>query len=415
MFIVIDKTDLRIPFKLEFVTELLSSTDEAPRGQLLDVVKYGFEMNTASRMVDGVLVHQTMKAKKWETIASSISGIAIGFFPEGHGFDTWPHVRVKCSPAKILQGHNVFGSEDCFQGVMQMLSTFYLAYPLMYEHLDIKQAKLMYLDVTYSCLIQEFFRKRIYALFESLASKNTKLSKNDEYIQLGVGSEFARQKIYYKMQELLADLKSCIRSRDTHRVHILSDSRLHEFTINRTRFEATVGPRKFQALAIPTNFFEFIKFSRWFEQTHSQPLAQYLWSKVFDPLFAQIEGHTIMNVNDDEIKLRIYAKLNKIKPNGKICRRLSRAVFDTYCDIKREGYKALCSYDNKTFFRNVKLLEECGLSKAFLKSIDPYSINSNVIPFIQIIKIDFNKQRPDWYVEPKADFSDTRRHLKLVG
>jgi II/X family phage/plasmid replication protein len=63
--------------------------------------------------------------------------------------------------------------------------------------------------------------------------------------------------------------------------------------------------------------------------------------------------------------------------------------------------------------RNVKFLEECGFSRAYLKSFDPDRPN-NVVPIVQMIDIDFSNQRPSWYVEPKAGFEDNVRLIKVA-
>jgi II/X family phage/plasmid replication protein len=55
------------------------------------------------------------------------------------------------------------------------------------------------------------------------------------------------------------------------------------------------------------------------------------------------------------------------------------------------------------------------LSRAFLKSLDPNKPHADVVvPFIKKLEIDFNNQRPDWYVEPVADLS-VARQLRLVS
>ena len=121
------------------------------------------------------------------------------------------------------------------------------------------------------------------------------------------------------------------------------------------------------------------------------------------------------NVDDDHIKLKIDANYIKIKENGKLCKRKANAIWRTYRQIKTEGYSQLAKEGNKTFFRNVGFLNDIGLSRAFLKSLDPMKPNDNVIPLVQIIDVDFSQQRPSWYVEPTAGFDDPARHLRLVS
>ncbi|NMU24571.1 replication protein, partial [Vibrio parahaemolyticus] len=47
----------------------------------------------------------------WESVPSSYTSIAMKVF-QGSGFRPNACVELKCSPAKILQGHNVYGSDS---------------------------------------------------------------------------------------------------------------------------------------------------------------------------------------------------------------------------------------------------------------------------------------------------------------
>src|SRR5690606_37401393 len=121
-----------------------------------------------------------------------------------------------------------------------------------------------------------------------------------------------------------------------------------------------------------------------------QPLSQHLWHKAFHKVFSQIEGHTMKNVDDDHIRLQIDAHFITVSDTGRVSKRLANAVFKTYRDIKCEGYDQLARENNKTFYRNVKHLESIGLSRAFLKSLDPHKPNENVVPLVQLINVDFS-------------------------
>jgi II/X family phage/plasmid replication protein len=228
-------------------------------------------------------------------------------------------------------------------------------------------------------------------------------------------SDYHRQKVYYKFQEVMADIDLAKRRREQGRLKILSDKCLLDFAYGRIRFEATTGHRALETLGIPTKLNEFLKFHDWYERLYKEPLSRYLWRTAFKKIFSQIEGHTMKNVDDNEIRLKIDKQFIRIKDNGKICKRRANAVFNTYRQIKMEGYDQLAKEHNSTFFRNVKSLNEIGLSRAFLKSLDPQRPNENVVPLIQLIKIDFSKQRPDWYQEPVSGFTNPLRHLKSVA
>lgn len=415
-----DKLDLEIPFDDLFVREF-NGTSQFDRAGSVDPKFYDFKGIQLITWVDGKPIVESSSAKKWESVSSNISSIAVGFYPEGNGFNQWPHIRLKASPAKILQGHNIFGSEDPRQGAMQMLATLRQAYPKIYQHLAIDRAKVCYVDCTYSARLESrFWVNHIFKFLENLANIRTKINRNTDYLQLGQGSEYNRQKFYMKDQEVEADYQAAKRRREKSRIEILSDTRLRDWAQNLLRLEATVGKRKFEALGIPTDLKGFLKFNDWFKKIHGEPLARHLWRQCFSSVFEQVEGHTMKDVDDSAVKLKIDSKFITYKTNSKtgkvtVNKRKANAVFRTFRDIKTEGYSALVSENNTTFKRNVNCLIDCGFSRAFLKSLDPQRPNDNVIPMVRLLNVDFGQQRPDWYVEPVANFDDRRRHLKAVG
>lgn len=121
------------------------------------------------------------------------------------------------------------------------------------------------------------------------------------------------------------------------------------------------------------------------------------------------------NVDDEKIKLEIESRFITVSASGRLNRRKANAIYQTYRNIKSEGYDQLAKEKSSTFYRNVKCLEEIGLSRGFLKSLDPRRPHDNVVPMVQLIRVDFTNQRPDWYVEPESGFDDKRRHLRLVA
>jgi II/X family phage/plasmid replication protein len=409
-----DKLDLRIPFDDLVVNE--TGLINGQRSGFVPIHQYDYPADCPVMFVDGQRVYADPKARKWGSIESSISSVAVGFFPEGNGFYPWPHVSIKASPSKILQGHNVFGSENIRPGLFQMLASLQLAFPKIYRHLALQDAEVRYLDSTYSAFVaSDYQRNAIIRVIESVFPNKADISRHVGYLQANRSSEYHRQKVYYKHQELMADLDTARRSRDHDRVAVLSDKRLQDFAYGRIRFEATTGHRALENLGIPTRLPEFLRFHDWFYTTHDQPLSQHLWHKAFHKVFSQIEGHTMKNVDDDHIRLQIDAHFITVSDTGRVSKRLANAVFKTYRDIKCEGYDQLARENNKTFFRNVKHLESIGLSRAFLKSLDPHKPNENVVPLVQLINVDFSNQRPDWYQEPSEGFEDKRRHLRLVA
>jgi len=415
-----DKLDIEIPFDALFVNEF-NGVKEDERAGFIKPNLYDFDGIQLVKFVDGQPVVESTTSKKWDSLSFGLSQMAVGFFPEGNGFNSWPHVRIKASPTKILQGHNVFGSESLREGFRQMILMLRLGFPKIFQHLDIDNAHVCYVDCTYSAKKESrFFVNHIFKFLENLANSRSKINRNTDYLQLGTSSEYNRQKFYMKDQELQADYEQAKKRRETDRIQVLGDPRLKDWAHNLIRLEATVGKRRMIDLGIPNDIKGFLKFHDWYEKTHGEPLARYLWRQCFASVFKKIEGHTMSNMDDDAIKAAIDKEFITYKTNLKtgkvtVSKRKANAVFNTYRQIKLDGYHTLIKQDNSSFFRNVKHLEQCGISKAVLMQLGPYKSIDNVIPMVRLLNVDFSKQRPDWYQEPVAGYDDRRRHLKVVA
>ena len=48
-------------------------------------------------------------------------------------------------------------------------------------------------------------------------------------------------------------------------------------------------------------------------------------------------------------------------------------------------------------------LQEAGFSKAFLQNLHGEA-QSNIVPLLRFVDVDFGSQRPDWYQEPVSQF-----------
>lgn len=416
-----DGIDIQIPFHELFVKEFNKHIQGNPvKAGFVDSKNYDFIHSQKGVFDDfGDWVPASTDPHSWATLPSSISDVAVGFFPQGMGFQDWPCIRIKASPAKIIQGHNVFGSENPRQGIYEMLTCLRMNLPRIWAHLDIENAEVRYTDVTYSVKTpSKYYRDHVYQVFRHLPGVRQRINdRYDDYLKMGVGSTHKQLKIYGKEQEFLADLKKAERTGKKQRVEIMKDPRLLDWVKDLQRFEATIGPRTFERLGIPTKLGQFLKFYDWFERVHGYSLTQYLWRDSFEPFFRQIEGHTMKDVDDNNVKERIFAYHKTQRADGTFCTRRATAVWKTYRQIKAEGYIQLAKENSSTFFRNVQFLEEAGISRAFLKMLDPHDKENLVIPIVELIRIDFAAQRPDWYEEPVAGnlYKPYKPKLKLVA
>ena len=86
----------------------------------------------------------------------------------------------------------------------------------------------------------------------------------------------------------------------------------------------------------------------------------------------------------------------------------------------RDGYVITReSMSRANFHRHVKMLTECGLSRAALQNMHGLNDGADIIPFVRFIGVDFGAQHPGWYTQPAPKHVyqpvDTTPYLRLVA
>lgn len=409
---MIDWNEIRIPFKasaVNWLTELSGSM--AAR---INLASYGLTLGSREIIygTDGSADIFDLN-HPWDSLPSSFSSMACKVYDAGCGKYEMPHVIIKASPAKLLQGHNVFGPEEGEEGVFHMLSLLSTAYPSVYDDLDINQAEIRFTDFTYFARASSHSMAREVLQFMRPVSSGQIRPSVSSYattIYFNNNSRLIDRKAYLKKEELandVIDIKKKFQRKQISQVQhdTLQDHRLMAFTESMIRFEARYSSRKLERLGIPTNLFQYLKYSKNFKEEQGIPLSQHLWKCAFNKLFKAFEGMTMSRVDDESIKDKIFAKLTTIDINGKLNKRTANSVYRTYQAIKMNGYhKAKKIIPHNTFYVHMKNLESCGLSRAFIQNLEP-SAHINVVPFIRFVEINFTQQKPDWYIEPLSSFN----------
>lgn len=57
----------------------------------------------------------------------------------------------------------------------------------------------------------------------------------------------------------------------------------------------------------------------------------------------------------------------------------------------------------KTFYRQLKVLTDCGISRSHLQNL--HTKANNVIPFVKLVEIKFDEQTPADFVEPVSQYA----------
>lgn len=353
----------------------------------------------------------------YESLPTSFTGLALKVNFDGYFF---PHVTIKGSPAKILQGHNVFGSDDLELCVTEMLYWLQEKYPELYGMLAINTAEVRKMDVTYSSIVGSPKLVRLAIDYMSrISNGQTKPTKSKKFETTmywgGAESRLIRLKCYSKFDEYMAQLdkfkKEAQKGLDPRAIkimNVMSDERLIDRARTSLRWEATFMKRWLERNDIPVNVWDLINY-----QKENPDFLQRIWSKGFEKIFEAMKGLDMTLVNEDRVLDKLKAEFGKPLASGRMSYRKAINLYSFYNQLKVMGLDEMKAQRLYSVPRlNAILADLCtaGFSKSFLQNLH-VNDGSKTIPFVNLINIDFSKQTPDWYVEPLS----TPQKLRLVA
>ncbi|EHO7308795.1 DNA replication protein [Salmonella enterica] len=418
---MIDLLQLSIPFKSEHVDETLSADEWGGRYINLEEIARCTGLRLKASDVEFEIsgdLQVTGLSHPYESLPSYFSSLAVKVH-NGSNLAP-PRVELKASPAKLLQGHNVFGPTDVSLCAEALLTPFCMAMPLLADYLDFENTYIAKIDCTFSARLKTINQTRqVIDILRNVSNGQTKATKStrsqnyDSTVYWNETSYLVRRKVYLKGQEIQIDLDCCKmalrRSPNDEslkrRINILSNPDLIEWAALLVRFEASLFPRKLHDLNIPTKLFDLISYQIEYEK-EGRNLIYDMWSAGFNELFESFKG-TVMNIYDDEKILDLLkSAYQSTTPKGNITYSKAQRIFGFYRRLVNEGYDEVQKTVSKsTFYDNMNLLITAGISKAQLQNLQADKKN-NVIPLVQLIQVDFSKQYPDWYVEPVSPYNN---------
>lgn len=353
----------------------------------------------------------------YESLPTSFTGLALKVNFDGYFY---PHVTIKGSPAKILQGHNVFGTDDLQLCVTEMLYWLQEKYPELYGMLAINTAEVRKMDVTYSSIVGSPKLVRLAIDYMSrISNGQTKPTKSKKFETTmywgGAESRLIRLKCYSKFDEYMAQLdkfkKEAQKGLDPRAIkimNVMSDERLIDRAKTSLRWEATFMKRWLERNDIPVNVWDLINY-----QKENPDFLQRIWSKGFEKIFEAMKGLDMTLVNEDRVLDKLKAEFGKPLVSGRMSYRKAINLYSFYNQLKVMGLDEMKAQRLYSVPRlNAILADLCtaGFSKSFLQNLH-VNDGSKTIPFVNLINIDFSKQTPDWYVEPLS----TPQKLRLVA
>lgn len=447
---MLDHLRILIPVHENYLTRL-SDGSSVIVGNVKD---FGFK--AASRCVDydenGVLVPMDLYAA-YESLPSSYSGLAVKFFDKSTLID--PYVEIKASPAKLLQGHNVYGGESVGNAACEMLGILFQSIPELGKRLDISLATIGHIDTTFSSTVtNEAMIPKIIDYLSRISNKQTKTTKNKKYETTaywgGETSRLLQLKAYAKYAELLFQvekLKKQAKAKDAQAIMLLDTvytPELMNFAKKLLRWEARIKSRKLERLGLPVGLFDFIEY-----QKKNPDVLTVLWRQAFNPIFETFKGQAMpyatdndlhqmfkrlyfkqnclkqfaamyradfmsyitsgvamsafyvlpdrsKNLDFDELQFEIIGKISFVKANNVM------NFFHLVRDIGLESVKA--RYSSSTYHDNMKNLTDADLSKAWLSNLHAKQ-KGDVIPLVNFCHVDFVAQFPVGYTPPVSRFN----------
>jgi len=418
---MLDKIHLFIPFRVDAI-----ATSTGKRGNellVIDLEALGVPLRATSVLPDGKGgYHVEDLGHAWESLSTGFTPLAFKVFHQSLGKRVQPGVELKASPAKLLQGHNVFGPTSIRKGGEVMLKWLAGSYPKLFALLDWQSAEVYGIDCTYSARLPD--QRTALQLVQALRGVSNGQTRNrgDDYETTAYwGSKETRLrklKAYLKGPEFRRQLDEAIKAARAygganfvpsqafaaHRLlAVLQNPALQEWAENLLRLEATVMHRWLERRNIPTNLWALCDYQERLEEQGSC-FIQWCWEQVTKELFAAFEGISMRVINDEKVLAALKARWTKFGKNGKANETVALNLFRTYRSIKDYGWQeTMDSMSRATFYRHVDQICECGLSKAALQKLKMDDQKNNVVPILRFLQVDFSAQRPGWYVEPSVE------------
>lgn len=338
----------------------------------------------------------------WESIPSSYEGMAFKIFDNRNSaFEPWFYIEIKASPAKLLLGHNVYGSDDFYNSAFIMIELLLTTYPNLSEHLDAYTWYLSQIDITYSSRAASDREAKLFInSLQNVSYGQTKSRTGyDGTAYFGKkNSRLKKIKVYLKSAEVLETIKKNDKRKDGDIYNEVFTPELLEYSQGLIRWEVSLYHRYFERQGISCYLKDLFK-----NQSLASIELKVLWRQATYDLFTALKGQTMKLINDNDIQNALRAKFIKVSDKtGKTSTSLADSAYRTYRDIRRDGWiitRGLMS--SSTFSVHIKMLTECGLSRAALQNMNGLDDGATIIPFVRFIQVDFGVQFPDNYQHPE--------------
>jgi II/X family phage/plasmid replication protein len=316
------------------------------------------------------------------------------------GSNYFPFIEINASAAKLIQGHNAYGSDDLDLCASAMLSIFFGHFGD--DFFDTSKIEVAQIDVTYSAHVTSDFvaRQVINALKHVNTGQVRATGSYDTSAMFNAGSTHCVRLIYLKQAETLNQINELTKkikngngSHYQKQLDALQSDDVQNFIAKSVRFEAKIKKKWMHKRGIPTNLIALINYLR------DTDLINQMWLEAFKPILDSLKGVT-MNIYDDaevlkNLKLKFTTYKSDVANYSKPLR-----LMRFFRSLKNEGFTNVRDTTPKSTFHRLLADLTTVVSKAALQNIVA-GMENNIIPLFKVVNIDFNDQVPANYVEPE--------------
>ncbi len=342
---------------------------------------------------------------KFESLPSSFASLAFKII-NGTDFKQIPYIKIVGNPAKLLQGHNVYGPDNLELCIMAVVQAFVFGDHNLTDYLDWEHACVDYLDLTYTAHVaNQQQAQQCLDMMRNIKVGQTRPWYDDSYastIYFNKGSELRINKVYLKLLELDAQINKLTRryaqtKYEHFRRQLIEITRpeIRQFATGALRFETRVYRQWLNAQGVNTSLGLITDPNL---QKNDPDIIPRLWRSAFQDIFKSFEGATMNTYDTESVLNGLKIAFGRPTKTGTSYAKANR-LYGIYRNIMADGFqRTKASHDRATWGRYMKDLNHAGLSLAQLMNLT--GEHSNVVPFIKMINVDFSKQLPADYVEP---------------
>jgi len=403
---MIDMVSISVPFFRKHYTETVSGGAFIDDRTLFE--RFGVDLSgCVSWDAENQKFSFTQLHHRFESLPSSFASLAFKII-NGTDFKQIPYVKIVGNPAKLLQGHNVYGSDNLELCIMAIVQAFAFGdHNLTDDFLDWEHAVIDYLDLTYTAHVENQQQaQQCLDMMRNIKVGQTRPWYDESYrstIYFNKGSELRVNKVYLKLLELDMQINKLTRKHaqtkyEHFRRQLIEITRpeVREFATGALRFEVRVYRQWLNSNGVPTSLGLLTDPEL---QANDPEIIQRLWRLAFKDIFKSFEGASMNTYDKESVLKSLQSKFFRVSKTGRTTYPKANRLYGLYRNIMTDGFeRTKAGYPRETWRRHMDDFNDAGLSLAQLMNLT--GDVSNVVPFIKMINVDFSKQLPADYVEP---------------